>query len=115
MPVAVDGRYESPIIEDERYFLEVSRYIHLNPVKARMVREPLDYKYSSYRCYVDRENEQVKGQETVIEPDTGRVLGAFRGDPCEQYRMFVEGKISHAEHEMLIMKDMKENELWLPW
>ncbi len=44
-----------------------------------------------------------------------RVLGAFRGDPCEQYRMFVEGKISHAEHEMLIMKDMKENELWLPW
>ena len=110
-----DGRYESPIIEDERYFLEVSRYIHLNPVKARMVREPLDYKYSSYRCYVDSENEQVKGQHTVIEPDTERVLGAFRGDPREQYRMFVEEKISHAEHEMLIMKDMKENESWLPW
>jgi hypothetical protein len=29
--------------------------------------------------------------------------------------MFVEGKISHAEQEMLIMKDMKENELCLPW
>ena len=26
---------------DELYFLEVSRYIHLNPVKAQMVREPL--------------------------------------------------------------------------
>ena len=110
-----DGRYESCIIEDERYFLEVSRYIHLNPVKAGMVREPLDYKYSSYRCYVDRENDQYKEQTAYIEPDTDHVLSAFRTVPCEQYRMFVEGKISHAEQEMLIMKDMKENELWLPW
>lgn len=38
-----EGRYVSCLIEDDRYFLEVSRYIHLNLVKARMVREPLDY------------------------------------------------------------------------
>ena len=109
-----DGRYGSCIIEDQRYFLEVSRYIHLNPVKAGMVGEPLDYKYSSYRCYVDRDYDQAKGQDTVIEPDTGLVLSAFGGDPREQYRMFVEKKISHAEQEMLIMEEMKENELWLP-
>jgi hypothetical protein len=29
--------------------------------------------------------------------------------------MFVEGKISHAEQEMLIQKDMKEDDMWLPW
>lgn len=29
--------------------------------------------------------------------------------------MFVEGKISHAEQEMLIQKDMKEDDQWLPW
>ena len=29
-----DSRYVSCLIEDERYFLEVSRYIHLNPVKG---------------------------------------------------------------------------------
>ena len=28
-----ESRYTSCLIEDERYFLEVSRYIHLNPVK----------------------------------------------------------------------------------
>ena len=89
-----DGRYGSCIIEDQRYFLEVSRYIHLNPVKAGMVGEPLDYKYSSYRCYVDRDYDQAKGQDTVIEPDTQLVLSAFGGDPREQYRMFVEKKIS---------------------
>ena len=29
--------------------------------------------------------------------------------------MFVEGKISHAEQELLIRKDMKEDDMWLPW
>ncbi len=29
--------------------------------------------------------------------------------------MIVEGKISHAEQEMLIQKDMKEDDMWLPW
>ena len=44
-----------------------------------------------------------------------RDTSCFRNDPREQYRMFVEGKISHAEQEMLISKDIGENELWLPW
>lgn len=47
-----ESRYTAQIIEDDRYFLEVSRYIHLNPVKARMVREPLAYEYSSYSLFV---------------------------------------------------------------
>ena len=113
-----EGRYKAFLIEDERYFLDVSRYIHLNPVKARMVREPLDYEYSSYGLFVRGEQEAenrkpVKLMSEII--DTSRVLGSFRADPREQYRMFVEGKISHAEQEALIMKDMGENELWLPW
>lgn len=47
-----ENRYIGQLIEDDRYFLEVSRYIHLNPVKAGMVREPLSYEYSSYGLYV---------------------------------------------------------------
>ena len=46
---------------------------------------------------------------------TARVLSCFRNNPREQYRMFVEGKISHAEQELLIQKDMNEDEMWLPW
>ena len=42
-----ESRYTCCLIEDDRYFLEVSRYIHLNSVRVRMVREPLDYEYSS--------------------------------------------------------------------
>ena len=113
-----DGRYVSCLIEDDRYFLEVSRYIHLNPVKAMMVREPIAYEYSSYGLFVSGEEYRPAGKayRLIAElVDTSHVLGMFRTDPREQYRMFVEGKISHSEQEMLIMKDMKENELWLPW
>ena len=52
-----EGRYISSIIEDDRYFLEVSRYIHLNPVKALMVREPIAYEYSSYGLFVSEEQD----------------------------------------------------------
>ena len=40
---------------------------------------------------------------------------SFRNNSKEEYRMFVEGKISHAEQEMLIQKDIKEDDMWLPW
>lgn len=122
-----EGRYVSCLIEDDRYFLEVSRYIHLNPVKARMVREPLDYQYSSYGIFVNHRNPIGQSQEVQQTParqisemmsdlvTTDMVLGAFRNNSREQYRMFVEGRISHAEQELLIQKDMKEDDLWLPW
>lgn len=113
-----EGRYKASLLEDERYFLEVSRYIHLNPVKAAMVREPLAYDYSSYRLFVNQKNNETQRKlDKYIEDlvDTSRVLSGFRNNTKEQYRMFVEGKISHAEHEMLIQKDMKEDDMWLPW
>ena len=116
-----ESRYTACLIEDERYFLEVSRYIHLNPVKAKMVREPIDYEFSSYgrflgngRSEIGRERSGCTGMIYEL-TETSRVLSCFRNDPNEQYRMFVEGKISHAEQEALIMNDIGENELWLPW
>jgi REP element-mobilizing transposase RayT len=46
------GRFKSLIIDEEAYLLEVSRYIHLNPVKARLVMRPSDYFWSSYASFV---------------------------------------------------------------
>ena len=66
-----------------------------------MVREPLSYEYSSYGLYVAGEGTlQAEKAGSMIADlvDTKRVLEMFRRDPREQYRMFVEGKISHAEH-----------------
>lgn len=107
-----EGRYTAKLIEDERYFLEVSRYIHLNPVKANMVRDPLDYDYSSYGMFV----EGKVGLQGIISEivTTDRILEYFDQGDWKEYRMFVEGKNSHEEQEMLIQKDMKEDDMWLP-
>lgn len=43
------GRYKSILIEKESYLLEVSRYVVLNPVRAKAVERPEDWKWSSYR------------------------------------------------------------------
>ena len=49
------GRYKAILIEPDAYLLNVSRYIHLNPVVAGLVERASDYPWSSYRAYVDKE------------------------------------------------------------
>ncbi len=112
-----ENRYTAKLIEDERYFLEVSRYIHLNPVKAQIVRDSLAYSYSSYGQFVRPWRSLAEQKASKMIGDlvtTDRVLNCFEANRREQYRMFVEGRTSHAEQEKLIQKDMKEDDMWLP-
>jgi putative transposase len=44
-----EGRYRSTLIDSERYFLQCSRYIEMNPVRAGLVPSPGDYCWSSFR------------------------------------------------------------------
>jgi REP element-mobilizing transposase RayT len=46
------GRYKAVIVEKDEYLLILSAYIHLNPVKAGMVKKPEGYAWSSYRSYI---------------------------------------------------------------
>jgi putative transposase len=43
------GRYKAILIEKESYLVEVSRYVVLNPVRAKAVQKPEDWNWSSYR------------------------------------------------------------------
>ncbi|PCI51216.1 MAG: transposase [Alphaproteobacteria bacterium] len=43
-----EGRYKSTLVDSEAYFLLLSRYIELNPVRAEMVDHPAEYPWSSY-------------------------------------------------------------------
>jgi putative transposase len=42
-----EGRFRSCLVDTERYVLSCYRYIEMNPVRARMVRDPLEYRWSS--------------------------------------------------------------------
>ena len=116
-----EGRYNACLILNDRYFLEVSQYIHLNPVKAGMVREPAAYEYSSYGAYAPCDEDRPFGKAgKMIEDlvDRSRILHMLADSQVEareQYRLFVEGRASHEEHETLIRKEIGENEFWMPW
>jgi putative transposase len=46
------GRYKAILVEMDAYAKELSRYIHLNPVRAKMVEKPEAYEWSSYSFYI---------------------------------------------------------------
>ena len=45
-----EGRYKSSVVQAESYLLASQRYIELNPVRAGMVGDPGQYRWSSYRA-----------------------------------------------------------------
>ncbi len=51
------GRFKALVIESDTYLLQVSRYIHLNPVKAKLVKQPEAYSWSSYHNYIKYESQ----------------------------------------------------------
>ena len=60
------GRFHDSMIDRDAYLLEVSRYIHLNPVRAGIVKRPEDYKWSSYLYYIGREKDQIVCKDLVL-------------------------------------------------
>jgi len=76
------GRYGAELIGSIDYLLDVSRYIHLNPVEANMVKSPSDYRWSSYTAYI---SDSVNPQIT-----TTKILSHFPEPQKENYRKFVE-------------------------
>jgi len=51
-----EGRFKAYLVDQDRYGLALVRYIHLNPVRARIVQQPAAYPYSSHRAYLGRDD-----------------------------------------------------------
>lgn len=75
------GRFHSNLIDKDAYLLEVSRYIHLNPVRAGLVERPEHYKWSSYSVYLDQGNHRFV--------DTKLILGMMSDDFASQSKLYV--------------------------
>ena len=53
------GRFKDVLIENSEQLLHLTRYIHLNPTSSGLVKNPEDWKYSSYNEYIGRSDKQV--------------------------------------------------------
>lgn len=60
------NRYKSETVEDEKYLIGVSRYIHQNPVKAKIVTKAENYRWSSYKDYIARYNDKATKIDTEL-------------------------------------------------
>ncbi len=54
-----EGRYKASLIDSGRYLLTCCRYIELNPVRAEMVKHPVDYRWSSYAWHAHGKDDPV--------------------------------------------------------
>jgi putative transposase len=76
-----EGRYRAAPIDSEAYFLACCRYIELNPVRARMVAHPRDYRWSSYAAHA-----QGAMDALVQDHPLYRGLGATAAERQKAYR-----------------------------
>lgn len=92
-------RYKSEAVENDRYFITVVRYIHQNPVKAGIVKETADYKWSSYHEYL--------GKPKIV--DKNPVLRLFDGD---EGKAIVHFKAFHAIEGKDTCLEVNEKKKW---
>lgn len=87
------GRYKAFLCDRDTYLLSLVRYIHLNPVRAKLTRKPSEYKWSSHQNYLD-------GKRGIVETDN--VLRLFSESPSHArrlYRNFIDEAISGGRDE----------------
>lgn len=91
-----EGRYKSCLIQDERHLLEVYRYIELNPLRAGMVAEPDQYRWSSYQA-------NALGQPSALctPHPTYLALGADDFERQQQYRALCERSVDEEALEAI--------------
>lgn len=82
------GRYKSILVAKDSYLMELSRYIHLNPVRARIVEKPEEYAYSSYNSYITGKHEKIVTTDLIL----GMVSGQ-RKEAHKVYHRYVENGI----------------------
>jgi len=61
------SRFKSVLVEDESYLVTLSAYIHLNPVRAKMVYDPSDYEWSTCELYLKNERSELVDPSMVLE------------------------------------------------
>jgi hypothetical protein len=79
------GRYKAILIQKDSYLLEACRYVVLNPIRARLVEEPGQWRWSSYGATAGREKPPVCLTTSWVL----RQFSSKKGKAEKEYRKFV--------------------------
>ena len=91
----LQGRYKAILCQSDQYLAQLVRYIHLNPVRAKIARRPEDYRYSSHRAYLGLEQTALVDVDPVL-----RRFGARKKLAREMYEKFMRAgkKLGHQDN-----------------
>jgi putative transposase len=88
------GRYKAILCEKDSYLLELSAYIHLNAVRAGLVKDPINYQWCSYRSYLREEKDNLVERDFILAQFSHTKKVAI-----EEYERFVKGHIGQGHRE----------------
>lgn len=91
-----ESRYKSSAIQTENYLLACCRYVELNPVRARIVDEPGQYRWSSYRSRIGEESDSLLDPIPCYRP-----YGNSPEKHYERYKDFVAAAIPEGEWQLI--------------
>jgi putative transposase len=92
------GRYKSILVQNDAYLLQLSCYIHRNPLRAGVVKRLADYRWSSYLAY-------AYGRKAPEWLQTELILSQFKSeDPYKGYREKVQ---RYAREEERLWEDLR--------
>jgi hypothetical protein len=83
------GRYKAILVDVDEHAKELSRYIHLNPVRAGLVDKPEAYDWSSYMYFIG----QKRAPEWLVTDFIFSYFGKKVSDAQRAYRKFVDAMI----------------------
>lgn len=85
-------RYKSIIISKDNYLLACGSYVELNPVRAKIVEDPKDYKWSSYRIYAYGNKSPIVDEHPIYQG-----LSENEAERRKRYREFVKGMLKEKK------------------
>jgi putative transposase len=88
------GRFKGIIVDKESYLVELSRYIHLNPVRARITERPEQSKWTSYKDFISKRT----NNGMVTTEDTLTCFSQKGDDAVKAYKLFVESGIEGGDN-----------------
>jgi len=92
-----EERFKCSIVDSDGYLLACCRYVELNPVRARMVRQPEEYPWSSYRQRIG----SGVARMPLTNPACYRELGLDENGRRQQYRRYVAADDKADELELI--------------
>jgi putative transposase len=95
-----EGRFKLSPIETSEYLLQCCRYVDLNPVKARVVNEPDEYRWSSFRSKTGREPSGILDKDECYlgftNPENDYCNFVRDGIPDDEYQ-FIKNQLSRNQ------------------